>query len=51
MEDKLPIQNPIVVLSVQFEGEQLSLEMEQPSDISNSYSSEKLLNGLVQLFC
>ena len=45
MEDELPIQTPIVVQSVQFEGEQLSLELEQPSDVSKDYSSEKLLNG------
>ena len=31
MEDKLPIQIHIVVQSVQFEGEQWSLELEQPS--------------------
>ena len=42
MEDKLPIQTPIVVQSVQFEGEQLSLELEQPSDVSKDNSSDKL---------
>ena len=31
MEDNLPIQPSIVVQSVQFEGEQWSLELEQPS--------------------
>ena len=45
MEDELPIQTPIVVQSVQFEGEQLSVELEQPSDVSKDYSTEKLLNG------
>ena len=45
MKDKLLIQTPIVVQSIQFEGEQLSLELEQPSDVSKDYSSKKLLNG------
>ena len=45
MEDNLPIQTPIVVQSVQFEGEQLSMELEQPSNVSKDYSTEKLLNG------
>ena len=45
MEDELPIQTPIVVQSVQFEGEQWSLELEQPSVVSKNYSSESLLNG------
>ena len=44
MENKLPIQTPIVVQSVPFEGEQLSLELEQPSDVSKDYSLENL-NG------
>ena len=35
----------VVVQSVQFEGEQLFLELEQPSYVSKEYSSEKLLNG------
>ena len=45
MEDNLPIQTPTVVQSVQFEGEQLSMELEQPSNVSKDYSTEKLLNG------
>ena len=46
MEDELPIQTPIVVQSVQFEGEQFFMpaELEQPSDVSKDYSTEKLLN-------
>ena len=43
--NEMPIQTPIGVQSVQFEGEQLSLQLEQPSDVSKDYSTEKLLNG------
>ena len=39
MEDELPIQTPIVVQSVQFEGWHLSLELEQSSGVSKEYSS------------
>ena len=45
MQEEMPIQTPIVAQSVKFEGEQLSLELEQFADFSKDYSSEKLLNG------
>ena len=41
MKDELLIQTPIVVQSIQLEGEQLSLELEQPSDVSKDYSSKE----------
>ena len=45
MEDELPIQTPIVVQSVQFEGEQWSLELELPSGVSKNTALRVFLSG------